>query len=325
MNVSPIGTSSVVFVTLSGLFWGGWVVGSQTPQGQEALARAYEAYAQERAQATEDLFDNTALRALVCGTSGPGLDGAEPKPCLAVAAAGRLFIVDAGSGAAAALSERSVPLGRLEAVLLTGVGITQSADLDELYVGAQHARANQLLPVYGPADTVRMVDGLNAAGGFDGFAQGLQAWGPEPEPGQSVIVFEADGLTVSAFTTTEDAHAGRVGYRFDYRGRSLIVAGDGRAEWANASADADVVLHSAQTAALTQLHQAGGQTVSQIASAARDHNATLVLTGAGDDPLSAAMQLSEARATGLEQVVAGRVGMLLELPLENRDVNVRPL
>ena len=42
VNMNAIGKSSVVFVTLSGLFWGGWVLGSQTPEGQEALARACE-------------------------------------------------------------------------------------------------------------------------------------------------------------------------------------------------------------------------------------------------------------------------------------------
>jgi ribonuclease BN (tRNA processing enzyme) len=328
MNISPIGTSSVVFVTLSGLFWGGWVVGSQTPEGQEALARAYEAYAQQKTQvANDDLFAPNALRALVCGTSGVGADGSGPRPCLAVAAAGRMFVIDAGSGAAAALNERHVPMARLEAVLLTGAGITQSADLDELYMGTQHGGGASLLPVYGPADTVRMVEGLNAAAGLDGANEGLQAWGPSPEPGRSVIVFEADGLTVSAFTTPEDAYAGRVGYRFDYRGRSLVVAGDGRAEWASADTSADVVLHSAQTTALAHLHQpdASVQTVSEVAAEARDHNATLVLTGAADDAFAAALQISEARAAGLRDVVAGRIGMLLELPLENADVNVRPL
>jgi hypothetical protein len=317
-----------VFVTLSGLFWGGWVVGSQTPEGQEALARAYEAYAEQKTQLNqEDLFAPNALRALVCGTSAVGADGREPRPCLAVAAAGRMFIVDAGSGAASALNERHVPMGRLEAVLLTGAGLTEAADLDEVYVGVQHGGGAPLLPVYGPADTVRMVDGLNVAAGMDGMENGLQAWGPSPEPGRAVIVFEGDGLTVSAFTTPEDAYAGRVGYRFDYRGRSLIVAGDGRAEWASADTSADVVLHSAQTTALGRLHQADPtlQTVSQVAAEARDHNATLVLTGAADDAIATALQLAEARAAGLRDVVAGRIGMLLELPLENADVNVRPL
>src|SRR5262245_24434348 len=115
--MNAIGKSSVVFVTLSGLFWGGWILGSQTPEGQEAIARAYEAYAQEQAVANEDLFDTTALRAIVCGD--PSLEQGEPKPCLAVIAAGHLFIVDAGSGAASSLTRHSIPLNRLDAVLLT--------------------------------------------------------------------------------------------------------------------------------------------------------------------------------------------------------------
>ena len=85
--MNAIGKSSVVFVTLSGLFWGGWVLGSQTPEGQEAIARAYEAYAEQQAAANENLFDSTALRAIVCGD--PSVDHAEPKPCLAVIAASR--------------------------------------------------------------------------------------------------------------------------------------------------------------------------------------------------------------------------------------------
>lgn len=221
------------------------------------------------------------------------------------------------------LERRGVPLAPLEAVLLTRVGLTQSADLNELFSNARGDGAT-LLPVYGPADTQRMVEGLNAAGNFDGLASGLQAWGPAPEPGRSVIVFEGDGLVVSAFTTQQDAYSGRVGYRFDYRGRSLVVAGDGRAEWATATADADVVLHSAQTTALTHLHQPGAATVAEAAAAARQSNATLVLTG-GVDRVSRDLQVREARAAGLEHVVAGRLGMVLELPLENSDVNVRPL
>ncbi|HVY84961.1 MAG TPA: hypothetical protein VG943_07500, partial [Caulobacterales bacterium] len=232
--MNAVGKSSVVFVTLSGLFWGGWVVGSQTPEGQEALAKAYAAYANEQASANEDLFAPTALRAVVCGAGRTGLH-AEQKPCLAVVAAGRLFVVDAGSGAAAALDQRNIPMQRLEAVLLTSASLQSSADLDELYADASRDSQSRLLPVYGPADTQRMVDGLNAAAGFDGAQRGLQAWGPSPEPGRSVIVFEADGLVVSAFTTAEDAFTGRVGYRFDYRGRSLVVGGDGRVVGAQAA------------------------------------------------------------------------------------------
>jgi hypothetical protein len=301
--MNAIGKSSVVFVTLSGLFWSGWVLGSQTPEGQEALARAYEAYSEQQATSNEVLFNTTALRAVVCGDA----DAENAQPCLAIMAAGRMFIVDAGSGAASTLNGRNIPLDRLDAVLLTSAGLNQTADLDELYGAAARARDNALLPVYGPADTQRMVDGLNQAAGFDGMERGLQAWGPSPEPGTPVIVFEADGLVVSAFTTQEDAFSGRVAYRFDYRGRSIVVGGDGRVANAPAAANADVVLQA----------QAGVE-------AAGSDAGLLMLTGA-ENPMAGRIQVSEARAAGVENVTTARVGMLVELPLDNMDINVRPL
>jgi ribonuclease Z len=320
--MNAIGKSSVVFVTLSGLFWGGWVLGSQTPEGQEAIARAYAAYAEQQAVANEDLFDSTALRAIVCG----GAENGATQPCLAVVAGGRLFVVDAGSGAAASLVQRGVPMARLQAVLLTSSGLQEMADLDEMYGEAARGRTDALLPVYGPADTQRMVDGLNQAAGFDGASSGLQAWGPAPEPGRSVIVFEGDGLIVSAFTTQEDAFSGRVGYRFDYRGRSIVVGGDGRVVSAAAAANADVVLQSAQSQALAHLHQQAGQaTAAEIAAQASGANAGLVvLTGAGNQ-VEAQVQVAEARAAGFDDVISGRVGTLVELPLDNMEINVRPL
>ncbi|GIK49191.1 MAG: hypothetical protein KJZ75_00060 [Hyphomonadaceae bacterium] len=316
--MNAIGKSSAIFVTLSGLFWGGWIVGSQTPEGQEAIARAYAAYEEQQAAASANLFDSTALRAIVCGDP----NSAEQKPCLAVVAAGRMFIVDAGSGAASSLARRNIPMERLAAVLLTDADLPQAADLSAVY-GASARGGETLLPVYGPAETQRLVDGLNQAGGFDGATRGLQAWGPSPEPGRSVIVFEADGLVVSAFTTQEDAFEGRVGYRFDYRGRSIVVGGDGRVATAAAARDADVVLQGAETQRTAQV--TGGFSAAEAAANAQALNTgMMVLTGA-ENPIAAQTQIAEARAAGFSDVAAARVGMLVELPLANSEINVRAL
>ncbi|HVK81751.1 MAG TPA: hypothetical protein VM915_14180 [Verrucomicrobiae bacterium] len=316
--MNAIGKSSAIFVTLSGLFWGGWIVGSQTPEGQEAIARAYAAYEEQQATANENLFDSTALRAIVCGDP----TSVEQKPCLAVVAAGRLFIVDAGTGAASSLARRNIPMDRLGAVLLTDADLPQVADLSAVYNAASR-NGGTIVPVYGPAATQRLVDGLNQAGGFDGASNGLQAWGPSPEPGRSVIVFEADGLVVSAFTTQEDAFSGRVAYRFDYRGRSIVVGGDGQVAGASAARDADVVLQNAVSERNATLD--GPATAAHIATQASAANTGMVVLTGADTPIAAQMQVAEARATGFNDVQAARVGMMVELPLDNMEINVRPL
>jgi ribonuclease Z len=259
----------------------------------------------------------------VCGAGA--VSESEAKPCLAIVAGGRLFVVDAGSGAANALSRRNIPMSRLEAVLLTSASLPQVADLGAMYGEARRSGEADVLPVYGPANTQRMVSGLNQAGGFDGASSGLQAWGPAPEPGRSVIVFEGDGLVVSAFTTQEDAFSGRVGYRFDYRGRSIVVGGDGRVASSSAAANADIVLQGAQTQALAHMGNASSPTVTEVAAQAKQSGAGLVVLTGAEDPMAASMQVAEARAAGYDDVIAGRVGMLLELPLDNTDINVRPL
>ena len=317
--MNAIGKSSAIFVTLSGLFWGGWIVGSQTPEGQEAIARAYAAYEEQQSAASANLFDSTALRAVVCGDPA----STEQKPCLAVVAAGRMFIVDAGSGAASSLTRRNIPMERLAAVLLTDADLPQVADLSAVYGASTHGRADALLPVYGPAETQRLVDGLNQAGGFDGASRGLQAWGPSPEPGRSVIVFEADGLVVSAFTTQEDAFEGRVGYRFDYRGRSIVVGGDGRVATASAARDADVVLQGAETQRVAQV--TGAFSAAEAAANAQALNTGMMMLTGADNQIAAQTQVAEARAAGFDEVAAARVGMLVELPLANSEINVRPL
>lgn len=330
--MNSIGTSSVAFVALSALFWSGWVIGSQSQEGQEALAKAYEGFKVGQQQEHEaSLFGDDALRAVVCGVGSGPMEARGPKPCLAVAAGGKLFIVDAGAGAAEALDRKGIPLGRLQAVLLTGADPLRYADLDMLWANAAPQRHNQRLPVYGPTDSHRVVQGLNEAMGV-GPASGLEPWAPAPEPGKNVIVYQADGLVVSAFTTERDAYTGRVGYRFDFRGRSLVVAGDGRAEWAEAQLDADVVLHGASSEGFAQLHAIDEERdgffpgLAQMAArAAQANTGTLVLTNTGENPILADMQVREAKAAGVDHVLNAQLGMMLELPLTSREVNVRPL
>lgn len=325
--MGKVGTSMVVFTTLTGLIWGGWLVGSQTPEGQEALARAYKDFKDNKAeQYDRDFFAENALRVFVCGEGGL-LDTLPSKPCLAVSAGGKLFIIDAGSGAAAALEKVGMPLNRLQSVLLTGADPVRSGDLDELWALSSAQRMGAKLAVYGPADTKRVVDGLNTANGVEG----LEAWAPAPSPGEPVIVHKDDSLEILAYTTEQDAFSGRVGYVFSYRGRVLTIAPNGSAAWAAAApGHTDVLLQSSVEDSFAELHSpdttnmmAGLQQFAQAASDAQAE--TLVLANAGDNPFVKEMSRRVVQDAGVENVVAGSKGMMFELPLENRDVNVRRL
>ena len=329
--MGKVGTSMVVFTTLSGLIWGGWLVGSQTPEGQEALAKAYKDFRENKAQQYDtDFFAENAMRVFVCGDGGL-LDSTPSKPCLAVAAGGKLFIIDAGSGASAALERVGMPLNRLHAVLLTGADQVRAGDLDELWALASAQRQNRPLPVYGPVDAHRLVFGLNDAMGAQTGVSGLEAWAPAPAPGQPVVVYKDDQLEVLAYTTDQDAFSNKVGYVFNYRGRILTIAPNGSAAWAAAApGQTDVMLQTNFAEAFAQLHNpdtgnmmAGLQ---QFAQAANDADAnTLVLANAGDNPIVNEMSKRVARDAGMANVVTSGNGMVLELPLENRDVNVRRL
>jgi ribonuclease BN (tRNA processing enzyme) len=260
-----------------------------------------------------ELFAPNALRAVVCGVSSGPLSNSVTKPCLAVIAAGRMFIIDAGAGAAISLESHRVPLSKLEAVLLTGAEPVRASDLNELCVDYAIANPDGVLPIYGPMASHDVVRDVNATLAAQKMRPGLQPWAPAPEPGKPVIVFEGDGLTVLAFTTESDAHTGRVGYRFDYRGRSLVVAGDGRAEWINATKDADVVLHGAQSQGLAQLHDENNSaTPFEVASAARASGAgMLVLTGVEYSPV--------------QQEGDTESGMVVELPISSQEVRTHAL
>lgn len=324
-------TTTVGFVTLSALIWGGWVVGSQTNEGVEALGSLYTDLKEFKVQQHEqEFFGDGALRVMVCGEGDMfNNDGGSSKPCLAVAAGGKLFIIDAGSGAARALERVMLPLNRLHAILLTGGDPVRSGDLDELFSLASAARGYAKLPVYGPAEVHRVVMGINQQIGAVEGVNGLERLAPVPEPGRPVIVYKDDALEILAYTTEQDAMNSLVGYHISYRGRAVTVTPNGSAAWAAAApGHTDVLLQSTMAEPITDLHRPDTTdafaSLQQFAEVAKDANTSaLVLANVGENATLAAASRRVAQEAGMENVVTGAKGMVLELPLENRELNVR--
>jgi len=205
------------------------------------------------------------LHVALCGTNGPFPDPTRAGPCTAIIAGDRLFVVDAGEGSARNMGYMGLPLGKVEALLLTHFHSDHIDGLGPFML--QHwgmATATTPLPIYGPTGVDQVVDGFRAAyvldygyrvahhsekimpsGGSGG--KGLPFTLPPVGQGDTVVVLEDKGLKITAFRVNHAPIEPAVGYRFNYKGRSVVITGDTKLTptVATAAKDADILIHEA--------------------------------------------------------------------------------
>jgi ribonuclease Z len=179
--------------------------------------------------------DFVGLEVFVCGSSSPIPDPARAQACVFVTAGGRSFLVDAGSGSPRVLQTYRQRLDRLEGVVLTHFHSDHIAALGELNLQSWLAGRTQPLQIYGPAGVAQVVDGFNSAYELDrGYRvahHGAQLLPPQAAVMQSRLIevgeiYNVDGLTITAFEVDHSPIKPAVGYRFDFRGRSVAISGD---------------------------------------------------------------------------------------------------
>jgi len=194
------------------------------------------------------------LQVFMCGTSSPLPDPDRAQACVAVLAGKTLYLVDAGAGSAQVATLAGLPLERLEAVFLTHFHSDHIAAVPEFNLNSWVAGRSRPLAVIGPAGVAEVVDGLNAAYRLDRTYRvahhGAELLAPELGAMQSVLmeggaVLTFGDLTVTSFEVNHDPVRPAVAYRFDYRGRSVVISGDTIVNQGlvDAAADADLLLH----------------------------------------------------------------------------------
>lgn len=225
--------------------------------GTALLARV----AKERAgrDATAGLPDG--LHVILCGSGSPLPDPTRAGPCTMVIAGNRLFVVDAGDGGARNLTLMGMPTGRIERLLLTHFHSDHIDGMGPLLLLRWSGKPNTApLPVTGPVGVERVIAGFNMAYSQDngyrtahhgtalmppGGAGAVAA--PFAISGAPVVVLNDGGLRVAAFPVDHHPVEPAVGYRFDYKGRSVVISGDtGPSASLNAAArGTDLLVHEA--------------------------------------------------------------------------------
>jgi ribonuclease Z len=203
------------------------------------------------------------LHVALCGTGSPLPDPNRSGPCTAIIAGGQVFIVDAGDGSARTSARMGLAPARIAGVFLTHF---HSDHIDGLgAIALQHwagGSAAAPLQLIGPTGVERIAAGFNEAYALDSGYR-IAHHGPAVVPpsgfglsarpfafaegAQSATVYDQDGLRVTAFVVNHAPAAPAVGYRFDYKGRSVVVSGDCAPSpvLEAAAKGADVLVHEA--------------------------------------------------------------------------------
>ncbi|MFZ0659626.1 MAG: MBL fold metallo-hydrolase [Candidatus Binataceae bacterium] len=293
------------------------------PSVQDAILR--RVIDRNLAATRNDLLATDALRVVLCGTGNPLPDRNRAAACTAIFAGGNFYLVDIGPGSWKNLALWHVPAARLAAVLLTHYHSDHIGDLGEANLETWANGRDHPLRVYGPPGIDQVVGGFAQAYALDeGYRvahHGAALMPPEdwkmeplavtidtpagapPCAGGSATVFEENGLKVTAFTVNHAPVVPAYGYRFDFKGRSVVVSGDTTvcANLVAESKGADVLIHEAQSATMVKMIQAAANRAGNARAAKIMHDILSYHT----TPVEAATEANEA---GVQLLVLSHLG-----------------
>jgi ribonuclease Z len=308
------------------------------------------------------------LHVALCGTGSPLPDPTRAGPCTVVIAGTHIFLVDAGEGGGRNIVQMGIPPGRIEALFLTHYHSDHIDGLAQILLLRWSGSSWRTpLPVHGPAGVEGVLAGLRTAYTLDtGYR--IAHHGPKilppsgaggtalpfalPPPGQgdSVVLVDGGGVKITAFRVNHRPVDPAVGYRFEYKGRSVVLSGDTAPSptLVAAAKGADVLVHEALqpklVALLTKGLAARGQAnMAQVTRDIVDYHSTpeqaaQAATAAGvrylmlnhivpPMPIRFAYPafLGDAGRYYDGPITVGEDGMMLSLPAGSHDVTLKRL
>lgn len=176
-----------------------------------------------------------ALKVTLLGTGNPRPSIERFGPSILVEAGKETLLFDCGRGATIRLSQAGVPFSSVTALFLTHLHSDHVVGIPDLWLTGWIMGRRVPLRVWGPAGTVDMLKNLEEAYAFDVHsrrdieeqlpAQGVVLTGKDIGEG---VVYENNGVKVTAFLVDHGPIKPAMGYRIDYQGHSVVLSGDTR-------------------------------------------------------------------------------------------------
>jgi ribonuclease Z len=188
-------------------------------------------------------FEEDALHVITTGTGAPLPDPKRVGPQAAVVAGDQMLVFDTGPGSTRKLSLTGLNISSTNALFLTHYHSDHISDLGEFML--QHwtnSGVTEPLQIYGPPGVEEVVSGFLAAYQLDrGYRIGHHGADTMPPSGfggvantfdlgtdltSSEVVYEAGDVQVIAFNVDHPPVVPAVGFRVNYKDRSVMITGD---------------------------------------------------------------------------------------------------
>jgi ribonuclease Z len=177
----------------------------------------------------------SSFKVILLGTAGgPTISPERLGISTLIVAGTEQLLFDAGRGLTFALARLSIPASTVTKVFLTHLHSDHIVSIPELYLFPWASQGRKTpLRIWGPEGTAAMTAKLKEAFAFDIQTRrdvdekfspdGITIVATEVREG---IVYEASGVTVTAFLVDHGPVTPAFGYRVDYGGHSVVFSGD---------------------------------------------------------------------------------------------------
>ena len=260
----------------------------------------------------------------LCGAGSPMPDDQRMGPCTAVVAGKRLFVFDTGNGSTRNLGKMGFIHGHIEAIFLTHFHSDHIDGLGELLMQRWVSTGNSTpVSIFGPPGVEKVVEGFMWAYGQDGHYRTVHHGDPTvpasgfgavaklftaPTDGHVVLLKDAD-LEIVAFLVDHKPVHPAVGYRINYKGRSVVISGDTvkSAAVEREAKGVDLLVHEAMSTRMMGLLEQGA------ASAGRP-NVKKLMADIVDYHTSPEQAAEIARDAGVRYLLLNHIAPPLPLP-----------
>ncbi|MCB2214011.1 MBL fold metallo-hydrolase [bacterium] len=188
-------------------------------------------------------FAEDSLYVITTGTGAPMPDKDRVGPQTIVLAGEKLLVFDAGPGSTRMLEISNLDVGSVDALFLTHYHSDHIGDIGELMLKRwANGSPDFPLPIYGPPGLEKVVNGFEAAYSFDkkyridhhgqkivpasGFGGDSHPFDLGKDLTSSEVVYESVDVQVIAFNVDHTPVFPAVGYRVNYKNRSVVISGD---------------------------------------------------------------------------------------------------